>query len=58
MITTFYVHLHTVLLYMQEDKAGALSVMHAYDNRFDIIFRINSIFSLYSTLLVRKMQNN
>ena len=44
MITTFYVHLHTVLSYMQEDKAGALSVMHAYDNRFDIISRINSIF--------------
>ena len=49
---------------MQEDKAGALSVMHAYDNRFDIIFRINSIFSLYSTLfkinriMVREMQNN
>ena len=53
MITTFYVHLHTVLSYMQEDKAGALSVMHAYNNRFDIISRINSIFSLNSP--VRKM---
>ena len=64
MITTFYLQLHTVLSYMQEDKAGAFSVMHAYDNRFDIIFRVNSIFSLYSILfkinriMVRKMQNN